>query len=95
MASESEMETNPEDLRERLRDKLIELNRDLKILGYDYTDAIKHLPIDTGTQGDQIPKLRAWIKRLQNIQGKTPPPPPPPPRPAPARAQACSSSESC
>jgi hypothetical protein len=75
MASESEMEINQQDLMEDLKDRLIVLLGDLKKMGYDFTDTVKPLLIDTRPPEHQIPKLRARIERLQNIlESKTPTP---------------------
>ena len=86
MTDEAEMELDLDEERDKLRDDLIILSGHLKNLGFDFTDTVRPLLIDTApatAENNQRLKRRydSRKEKLDNIRKDTAPPPPPPPPP--------------
>ena len=82
MTDEAEMEPDLDEERDNLRDELTILSGDLKKLGYDFTDTVRPLLIDTApatAENNQRLKRRYdnMKGKLDNIRKQTAPPPPP------------------
>ena len=87
MTDEAEMELDLDEERDKLREDLIILSGDLKKFGYDFTDTVRPLLIDTApatAETNRRLKRRydSMKEKLDNIRKETAPPPPPPSRPA-------------
>ncbi len=87
----TEMELDPEELKDNLRMEIIRLHGDLKRLGYDMGDFLRNFQIaELACPPDaQIPKLQNQIQRMQKLLDHViaaSPTPGPAPAPAPAPA---------